>query len=237
MFASLSNRFRNLPLLGRLASIVVPVIVAMVLVASLAGTGLPGLKAASSSAKALTGPLHAEGSKIVDVNGKEVTLTGVNWFGFETGTFAPHGLWTRNMESMLDQMKESGYNTIRLPYSNELFQQTTAPEQGIDYGLNPDLQGLYGLDLMDRVVKGATDRGLMVLLDRHRPDSQGQSELWYTSTVSEKQWIDDWTMLARHYQGNPLVIGADLHNEPRGQATWGDGNEKTDWRAGRRACR
>jgi endoglucanase len=231
MFASLSNRYRNLPLLGRLASILVPVIVAMVLVVSLASTGLPGQKAASSSTDALSGPLHAEGSKIVDVNGKEVALTGVNWFGFETGTFAPHGLWTRNMESMLDQMKESGYNTIRLPYSNELFKQTTAPEKGIDYGLNPDLQGLYGLELMDRVVKGATDRGLMVLLDRHRPDSQGQSELWYTSTVSEKQWIDDWTMLAGHYRNNPLVIGGDLHNEPRGQATWGDGNEKTDWRA------
>ena len=37
-------------------------------------------------------------------------------------------------------------------------------------------------------------------------------------------------MLAGHYKGNPLVIGGDLHNEPRGQATWGDGNEKTDWR-------
>ena len=69
---------------------------------------------------------------------------------------------------------------------------------------------------MDRIVKGATDRGLMVLLDQHRPDSQGQSELWYTSKLSEQQWIDDWTMLASHFRGNPLVIGADLHNEPHG---------------------
>jgi endoglucanase len=228
MLASLINRFRNLPRIGQIASIAVPVVVAFAIVASLIAAGVHSIAGAAD--KSLNGPLHAEGSKIVDVNGKEVTLTGVNWFGFETGTFAPHGLWTRNMESMLDQMKESGYNTIRLPYSNELFKQTTAPEKGIDYGLNPDLQGLYGLDLMDRVVKGATDRGLMVLLDRHRPDSQGQSELWYTSTVSEKQWIDDWTMLAGHYRNNPLVIGGDLHNEPRGQATWGDGNEKTDWR-------
>ncbi len=229
MFAPLINRFRNLPRIGQIASIAVPVIVAFALVASLITAGVH--RTAGAADKSLNGPLHAEGSKIVDADGQEVILTGVNWFGFETGTFAPHGLWTRNMESMLDQMKESGYNTIRLPYSNELFQQTAAPEQGIDYGLNPDLQGLYGLELMDRVVKGATDRGLMVLLDRHRPDSKGQSELWYTSTVSEKQWIDDWTMLAGHYKGNPLVIGGDLHNEPRGQATWGDGNEKTDWRA------
>ena len=37
-------------------------------------------------------------------------------------------------------------------------------------------------------------------------------------------------MLAEHYRNNPLVIGADLHNEPHGQATWGTGNPQTDWR-------
>jgi endoglucanase len=228
MFASLSNRFRNLPPLARIAAIVVPAVVAIAIVLSLVSAGVPGIKGRLD--KSLNGPLHAEGSKIVDAHGDEVTLTGVNWFGFETNAFAPHGLWTRSLESMLDQIVSSGYNTLRLPYSNELFKQTSAPEKSVDYGLNPELKGLKGVDLMDRVVKGATDRGLMVLLDRHRPNSQAQSELWYTSDVSEKQWIDDWTMLATRYRDNPLVIGADLHNEPRGQASWGDGNEKTDWR-------
>jgi endoglucanase len=201
----------------------------MVVAASVAGNGLSGVN--GRSGHALSGPLHADGEKLVDANGKEVTLTGVNWFGFETGTFAPHGLWKRSWQSMLDQIVSSGFNTIRLPYSNELFDPASAPsEESIDYGLNPDLEGLKGLDLMDRIVQGATDRGLMVLLDRHRPDSQGQSELWYTSKLSEQKWIDDWTMLASHFRGNPLVIGADLHNEPRGQATWGDGNQSTDWR-------
>jgi endoglucanase len=228
MFASLKSRYRNLPRLGRIASILVPVIVALALALSMAGAGMPGMKGLLG--KSLSGPLHASGSELLDANGHKVTLTGVNWFGFETGTFAPHGLWTRNWQSMLDQMVSSGFNTIRLPYSNELFSQTAPPTEGIDYGKNPDLKGLYGINLMDRIVKGATDRGLMVLLDQHRPDSKGQSELWYTSGLSEQKWIDDWTMLANHFRGNPLVIGGDLHNEPRGQATWGDGNQKTDWR-------
>ena len=30
--------------------------------------------------------LHVEDCKIVDKNGKEVWLTGVNWFGFNTGS-------------------------------------------------------------------------------------------------------------------------------------------------------
>src|SRR5258706_7842210 len=233
MFASLSNRFRNLPKRGRVATIVVSVVVAMAVAASVIGAGLSaGVKsAAANPGHSLSGPLHAVGKKLVDANGNEVTLTGVNWFGFETGTFAPHGLWKRSWQSMLDQMVSSGFNTIRLPYSNELFNAGSAPTEGsIDYGLNPDLKGLKGLSLMDHIVKGATDRGLMVMLDQHRPDSQAQSELWYTSSLSEQKWIDDWTMLASHFRGNPLVIGGDLHNEPRGQATWGDGNEKTDWR-------
>ena len=37
-------------------------------------------------------------------------------------------------------------------------------------------------------------------------------------------------MLAQRYASNPAVIGADLHNEPHGSATWGDGNPATDWR-------
>ena len=38
-------------------------------------------------------------------------------------------------------------------------------------------------------------------------------------------------MLAQRYAGNPTVVGVDLHNEPREQATWGDGNPLTDWEA------
>src|SRR5262249_48245823 len=83
-------------------------------------------------------PLHTEGGKIVDANGKEAVLTGVNWFGLETGSFAPHGLWTRNWSQMLDQMVGQGFNTLRLPYSNELFDPASKPN-GIDDKLNPDL--------------------------------------------------------------------------------------------------
>jgi aryl-phospho-beta-D-glucosidase BglC (GH1 family) len=45
-----------------------------------------------------------------------------------------------------------------------------------------------------------------------------------TADVPESQWIQDWVTLAQRYAGNPTVIGADLHNEPHGPATWGDGN-------------
>lgn len=174
-------------------------------------------------------PLHTDGSKIVDAAGKTVTITGVNWFGLETSTFTPDGLWARNYKSMLDQAVASGFNAIRLPYSNALFRPGDTPN-GINYTLNPDLKGLKGLALMDKIVDAATSRGLMVILDQHRPDQNGQSPLPASGTLSEQQWISDWVMLAKHYRNNPLVIGADLHNEPRSPATWGSGNPQTDWR-------
>jgi endoglucanase len=192
---------------------------------------VPLVRGSQTEGKALDvrTPLHAEGGKIVDADGHEVVLSGVNWFGLETETFAPHGLWSRNLGQMLDQMRGAGFNTIRLPYSNQLFDPASRPN-GIDYGKNPDLKGLTGPQVMDKVVNGATARGMMVLLDQHRPDAYAQSNLWYTGKVSEDTWIRDWVSLARHYRHNPLVIGADLHNEPHGQATWGDGNKATDWR-------
>jgi endoglucanase len=178
----------------------------------------------------VAGFFHTSGGKVVDSNGHEVRFTGITWFGFETGSFAPHGLWARNWQDMLDQMVAAGFNTIRLPYSNQLLDDPSAAPTGIDYTKNPDLVGLKGLALMDRIVQGAGQRGMRVVLDQHRPDAQGQSELWYTGQVPESRWLSDWTMLATHYRGNPAVIGADLHNEPHGPATWGDGNPNTDWR-------
>jgi endoglucanase len=92
------------------------------------------------------------------------------------------------------------------------------------------LRGLQGLALMDKIVAGAQKAGLCVILDQHRPDANNQSILWYSSDLSQSQWVDDWVMLAQHYKNNPAVIGADLHNEPQDPATWGDGNPATDWR-------
>src|SRR5205085_1027312 len=173
--------------------------------------------------------LHTDGARLEDASGHEVRLTGLNWFGLETCAFAPHGLWSRNWRSMMVQIRSLGFNTIRLPFSSQLLDPGTHPN-GIDYRLNPDLKGLSGLQIMDKIVAEARALGLKVILDRHRPDCGAQSPLWYTARYSEARWIADWVMLAQRYAGNAAVIGADLHNEPHGPATWGDGNPATDWR-------
>jgi endoglucanase len=176
-----------------------------------------------------TGPLSASGAKLVDAGGREVRLTGVNWSGMETSAFAPVGVSARNLDDMLDQIVAAGFNTLRLPFSNQFLDPTVKP-MSINFAINPRLSGLTGLELLDYIVNGARQRGLRVILDRHRPNANGQVELWYTAQVPEERWIQDWVMLARRYRGNQAVVGADLSNEPHGAATWGDNNAATDWR-------
>src|SRR6266436_1822523 len=175
------------------------------------------------------GFLSGSHGELVDASGCQVTLTGVNWFGFETSSFAPHGLGVRNWQDMLKQIAHEGFNTLRLPYTNQLFDPGSVPN-GINYQLNPDLKGLQGLALMDRIIQGARKVGVKVVLDRHDPTADRRPPLWYTGQIPQTRWINDWVMLAQHYRGNDTVIGADLDNEPHSPATWGDGNPSTDWR-------
>lgn len=187
------------------------------------------LSAPLSAAAVNTNYYYTKGSQILDYSGKPAAWNGLNWFGFETSNYAPHGLWTRNMEEMLDQAKKQGYNLIRLPYSNQMFDKGSVVS-GIDFTKNPNLKNKTPIQIMDIFIKEAGKRGFKIILDRHRPDAGSQSELWYTSSYPEKRWIDDWVMLAKRYKGNQIVIGADLHNEPHGRASWGTGDKMTDWR-------
>lgn len=172
---------------------------------------------------------HTKGSQIVDSNEKQVHFNGLSWFGFETSNFVLHGLWSESMDDILSQIQKNGYNLLRIPYSNEMFSKNSVPTS-INYYKNPDLINLTPIEILDKLIEKAKTYGLKIFLDRHRPTSAQQSELWYTNEISEEKWISDWEMLAKRYLHNDIVIGADLHNEPHGQASWGTNNVKTDWR-------
>ncbi|MBP0466918.1 cellulase family glycosylhydrolase [Roseomonas sp. PWR1] len=167
------------------------------------------------------GFLSTSGNQIVDETGESVRITGVNWFGMESSTFTPHGLWARNWQEMMGDMAAEGFNTIRLPFSLEAFQPGKVAN-GIDFSKNPDLVGLSPIQILDKIVDKAGELGMRIILDNHRsaagagPNGNGQ---WVDGGYTEQQWIDTWKMLAGRYAGDPTVIGADLANEPHG-ATW-----------------
>ncbi len=223
---------RRSALLAALTSIVVAAATALVAVtisatpAAAAGTG--------------TGFLHTSGSKIVDSTGATVRLTGLNWFGMETDNHTFHGLWAgRNAtwRMQIDHMAQLGFNTIRVPFTGDSL-RPGAQATSINSDSNPDLVGLSPMQILDKVVGYSGQKGMRIILDRHRPSAAGQTALWYTSSVSEASEIADWQMLAQHFAGNSTVIGADLFNEPHAEGTdpngtgacWGCGVTARDWR-------
>ncbi|MFC9286087.1 cellulase family glycosylhydrolase [Streptomyces sp. NPDC057052] len=174
---------------------------------------------------------HTSGRQILDASGQPVRVAGINWFGFETSNNVVHGLWARDYKSMIDQIRTTGYNTLRIPFSDDILKPGAMPGS-IDFsaGKNAYLQGLTSLQVLDKIVGYAGRTGVKVILDRHRPDGAGQSALWYTAAVPESTWIANLKSIAGRYAGNPAVVGIDLHNEPHDPACWGCGDTTRDWR-------
>jgi len=198
--------------------------------------------------------LSAKGSKLYNNKGEEARLTGVNWFGFETTNMFPHGLWARDYHGVLIQIKEMGFNCVRIPFCNEMLRPDAKPDKPNFYGEDPfftrdktlfnfELAGLSPLQMLDEIIRYAGVLGLAVILDNHSREHDGymNEKLWYTEKIPEKMWIDDWVMFAERYKNNPTVIGFDLENEPHGKAvdkgsTWGTGASATDWNTAAQKC-
>ena len=67
--------------------------------------------------------LFTDGNKIVDADGNEVWLTGINWFGYNTGTNTFDGLWASDLNQSIQEIANHGFNVIRVPFSAELILQ------------------------------------------------------------------------------------------------------------------
>ena len=175
-----------------------------------------------------TGYWHTSGNKILDSNGDEVRMAGINWYGFETPDYLVHGLWAQDYHTVLNTIKSLGYNVIRIPFSNQMVESDPVPTNYTTYAdggpVNQALDGQTALTDLDTIVAYAGSIGLRVILDNHRSEAGESNEangLWYTSAYPQANWIADWQTMATRYSasqftfnGNPTVIGMDLRNEP-----------------------
>jgi len=192
---------------------------------------------AGDHAKAATPafPLHTSGRFIVDSNGTRVYLNGVNWYGAESTDYVVAGLQTASLQSIVQEIKSLGFNVVRLPWSNQLYESN--PVVGNDaLAANTNMEGENALTILDQVIAALTNAGIMVILDNHNSNAEwccsttDGNSLWYNAQYPQANWIADWQGMAQRYEKNPLVIGADLRNEPRSPATWG-GSAADDWHA------
>jgi endoglucanase len=224
---------------------VIPLALTLAVAIALAVLGVTTLGTARAAATgAGAGFWHTNGNQIIDSNGNPVRIAGVNWYGFETPDEIAHGLWAQDYHAVIDDIKNLGYNTIRIPFSNQMVETPIVPQNLSFFNtgpINTDLKGLNSLQVLDKIIAYAGQDGLKVILDDHRSEageSAEQNGLWYTSAYPSSAWVNDWTTMAKRYAGNATVIGFDLRNEPHTPAgdtyaqgaTWGTGDTTTDVR-------
>ena len=205
-------------------------------------------------------PLSTSAGRIVDARGEDFILKGVNWWGANgsqypystdhskgTDTHAmPFGLHMQNIDTIVQSIKSAGFNTVRLPFSNEMLHDKT-PAEVTWVGPNTSLIGRTPIEVFDTIIQKLTDEGIFVLLNNHSTTTHwccnyDFNGLWFGKnpyySQTPEEWIADWQMMARRNAHNPKVIGADLRNEVRPlrmqhiplpkNPNWGRKN-KRDW--------
>jgi len=95
--------------------------------------------------------LHTDGTSVVDTADLPVHLAGLNWYGAEEQDFVVGGLDYRPYQDILATMSQLGYNSIRLPFSDQLVEQN--PVVTAHLAANPELQGMHALEILDRIIE------------------------------------------------------------------------------------
>jgi endoglucanase len=193
---------------------------------------------AAISCAAQTGFVHTQGKQLVDGAGKPLLLRGTsfgNWLEPEgymlklkDGPQSPATIealtrtllgpeesakfWVEYRKNYITQgdvqfLKKAGFNSVRIPFHYKFF------ANGSDEGFK----------LIDPVVAWAHEAGIYVILDMHcAPGGQTGANIddsdnypWlYESPSAQKEAVEIWTRIAKHYANNKTVLGYDLLNEP-----------------------
>ena len=199
--------------------------------------------------------LHAKGSRLYDMNGNEVWLTGANWFGFNCTECVPHYLWSGDIDDMVRNIADRGVNVLRLPVSTELLYNwmigdpdpigSVNPNNDPSYPFNVDLLNSDGSvknsqEVFDVLLKKCKQYGVKAFIDIHSPESNNSGHnygIWYgksfkarngkTVEVTTDVWIETLAWCAEHYKGDDTLIGFDLKNEPH--STYGGAPVDAIW--------
>lgn len=187
--------------------------------------------------------LHTDGNKILDKDGKQVWLTGVNWFGYNTGTNTFDGLWNSELKPSVKAIADHGFNLIRVPMSAELINSWAAgeyPQANYNNAYNTELNSMNSLQIFDYFLKLAEENGIKVMLDIHSAETNASGHtvnLWYTDKVSAEDYYKALEWMAERYKDNDTIIAYDLKNEPHGKpyeadkaAIWNDSKSDNNWK-------
>lgn len=174
-------------------------------------------------------PLSTKGRHIVDATGKRFKLASINWYGASDEHHIPGGLHVQHRRHIALAIGSMGFNSVRLPYSDEMVRTNPIIAKHL-LSANEDLYGMRAVDVYAAVVEALTAVGLAVIPNNHITTARWccdgyPCDLWWTNkwlgplcreSQDESGWIRNWETVMRPHVANPLVVGADLRNEPRG---------------------
>ena len=189
-------------------------------------------------------PLHTSGVHIVDADGNQVRLRGVDvggWLMMEAWmTPADKSGLPDNYKMIQTLDKRFGVATeqrlIKTYQQNWITSQDfdNMKAQGFNFIRLPvwwlnfeTMDGTWrpdAFEMVDWAVAEAAKRGIYTLIDMHgvvggesAVQSAGQEDNTYWKNVDQQKATSAiWTKLADHFKGNPAVMGYDLINEPFG---------------------
>ena len=185
-----------------------------------------------------------KGENLMDANGKKLYIVGTNlgnWlnpegymFDFKktncewmindmvcelAGPDFAHEFWQAFKDNYITEadiayIKQTGANTIRLPFNYKLFTRE-------DYmGKNDETEGFKQ---MDKVIDWCRKYDLHLILDMHDcPGGQtgdnidnGHGYPWlFESEASQQLFCQIWQKIASRYKDEPVILGYELMNEP-----------------------
>lgn len=203
------------------------------LLLALAPFGAGAAPATRPPAMLPAGCLSARGSQIVDQGGAPVRIACVGGLGtVVVGGRLGYPSQFAGLDGNVAAMKRVGFNCVRVDFT----------DKSVD---DPVLMAQF-----DDLVAACGKTGLKVIFDNHNNEAtprnwsnaaQQSNGLWFDTgpgtdgtdgagtkgTVSREQFRQDWVTMAKHWAGNPTVIGFDIRNEPCAHtstpALWGGG--------------
>jgi endoglucanase len=134
-------------------------------------------------------------------------------------------LWCQPLEFHIETIANLGFNSIRIPLSEDLIMadwDTTYPDQGIVNPSYPEA-GMKSIEILDRFFDLVEEKNITVIFDIHRlnSDSQAAKPFIENSIYTFVRFMDAWVRILTRYENRRSLVGVDVFNEFQGD-DWGD---------------
>jgi hypothetical protein len=165
----------------------------------------------------------AEGFRLLDANGADVVLNGLNMWLYDDSTSTPPSqIWNYLLycfdESDLARIRDDyGMNVLRLNLDYRWFEKSFNSTTKVSVFKNE------GWAWMDRMIEMARAQRIYLILDLHAPPGgyqgpSGGTATYFTNANLRKRAENLWVAVAQRYRHEPIIAAYDLINEPRPRA-------------------